>query len=482
MPNPELQVLDPSTLPHLSGRFAPVHTETDAADLEVEGSLPTDLVGAYVRNGPNPKFAPLGSYTYPMEGDGMLHAVWIEDGRARYRNRWVETQGLRAEERAGRALFGGIMTPAFVDQSLLGNDHDPGWPLKLDAFINVVRHGGRHLALEEGTPPYEVTSGMETVGRYDFSGGLPDGMTAHPRIDPVTGEMVVFRYDLTEPYLTWAAIAADGTVARPATVVPEVDRSIMVHDFTITEHYVVFVMGPAVFDLDALTSGGSLLQYRPELGTRVLLVPRDGLSPTVTFELEAFWVWHFANAYEEAGPDGGTRVVVDFPWWGRLGLAVKDEGPAPGAFSRLVLDAAGGSHTLTHLDELKTEFPRIDDRLTGRPHRYLTVGGDVGAGAELLTRGEHNRLLRYDMVAGTTVDHDPRASVGEVVFAPREGSTGELDGYYLTFGTSLDDGRSALYVWDAGEFPSAPRARVLVPTRVPNGLHGNWFAGDVAPA
>ncbi len=82
MPSPTLPIIDPATIPTLSGRFAPVHTETDAADLHIEGSLPADLHGVFVRNGPNPKFDPLGSYTYPLEGDGMLHAVWIENGQA----------------------------------------------------------------------------------------------------------------------------------------------------------------------------------------------------------------------------------------------------------------------------------------------------------------------------------------------------------------------------------------------------------------
>src|SRR6185436_1974925 len=195
MSPPELQLVDPSTNPHLSGRFAPVHREITSTDIVVEGDLPDDLIGAYLRNGPNPKFTPLGSYLYPMEGDGMLHGVWFGPDGLRYRNRWVETHGLRAEERAGKALFGGLMTPAFVDPSLLGDDPDPGWPTKLDAFINIVHHAGRYFALEESAPCYEVTRDLETIRRYDFDGGLPKGLTAHPKIDPVTGEMVVFRYD-----------------------------------------------------------------------------------------------------------------------------------------------------------------------------------------------------------------------------------------------------------------------------------------------
>ncbi|MHB1139426.1 MAG: carotenoid oxygenase family protein, partial [Microthrixaceae bacterium] len=97
---PELQLVDPANNPYLRGRFTPMHHEATHHDLHVEGELPSDLVGAYLRNGPNPRFPPLGSYSYPMEGDGMLHGLWFEDGSVRYRNRFVRTAGLRAEERA----------------------------------------------------------------------------------------------------------------------------------------------------------------------------------------------------------------------------------------------------------------------------------------------------------------------------------------------------------------------------------------------
>jgi carotenoid cleavage dioxygenase-like enzyme len=463
-----LKPIDPSTVETLSGRFAPVHVETEVASLQVEGSLPPDLGGSYVRNGPNPMFDPLGSYTYPLEGDGMLHAVTIENGKASYRNRWVRTQGLVAEERAGRALFGGLMTPAFVDESLLGDDPDPGLPFKLNAFVNIVRHNGHLVALEEGMPGYEVSSELQTLGRFDFDGALPLGITAHPKVDPITGEMVVFRYDTEQPYLTWAVVDPNGSVLRGPTEVKEVERGYMVHDFSVTEHHAVFILGPGVLDLEAPMRGQSPLQWRPELGTRVVVVPRDGVGPNITFDLDAFWAWHFANAFEADG-----RITIDFPWWSSLGNAGSDFSTVTGAFSRLVLDPASGASQLTHLDDTGTEFPRIDDRLLGRQHRYLTVVASTGRSD--LKLFEHDRLSRWDMQAGSRVSYDSDACLGEVVFAPRPGGTDELDGYYMTFANSLDDGRSWLYVWDAASFPAPPRARVLIPTRVPNGIHGNWF-------
>jgi carotenoid cleavage dioxygenase len=462
----ELTPIDPATNPFLSGRFAPVHHETTSDDLVVEGSLPAELVGAYVRNGPNPKFTPLGSYTYPMEGDGMLHGVWLEGGRARYRNRWVETASLRAEERAGKALFGGIMTPAFVDQELLGPDPDPGWPIKLDAFINIVRHGGRYLALEEGTTPYEVTADLDTVGRYDFAGALPDGMCAHPKFDPATGEMFVFRYDVEQPFLTWAVVGSDGTVTRSAMPIEPVDCGYMIHDCALTSRYLVLVIGPAVFDLDSMMAGGPMMKWEPARGTRIALVPRDG-SAVVWLETEASWAWHFANAY-----DDGDTVVVDHPEFNTLSF-LDPHTKSVGRYVRRVLDPKAGTVTTTTIHDGGSEFPRIDDRLVGRKHRYVVLGASSGAGS---TPSEHDVLCRVDLETGEWATHETGAAIGEVVFAPRPGGTDELDGWYLTFATPLDSDHSALYVWDAPDFPGPPRAKVRTPQRVPNGLHGNWFA------
>jgi carotenoid cleavage dioxygenase-like enzyme len=379
---------------------------------------------------------------------------------------------MAAEEAAGRALFGGIMTPAFVDQELLGPDPDPGWPTRLDPFINIVRHAGRLLALSEGLPPYELGPDLTTVGRYDFAGALPGGMCAHPKIDPVTGEMIVFRYDVEEPYLTWAVVDAAGAVVRASTPVPGIERCHMVHDAVITEHLLVLILGPAILDVDTMFSGGEVLQWRPELGTRIVAIPRDGSGPVRSFDTDAFWVWHFANAYEEEGTD--NRIVCDFPWWSTLG-AFDRGAPVRGAFTRATIDVAAGRVALAHVDELASEFPRIDDRRTGRRHRFLTVGRSSGRPG--LVAGEHDQLVRYDMDAGTSVLYDCEATIDEVVFAPRQGGLDELDGYYLGFTSSIGTERSsALWIWDAAEFPSEPVARIRMPRRVPHGLHGSWLA------
>ena len=464
-----LSPVDESAEPFLSGRFAPVRDEIDVADLVVDGTLPSDFTGAYLRNGPNPEFPPLGSYTYPIEGDGMLHGVWFERGRARYANRFVRTNSLKAEEGAGKAIFGGLMTPAFVDQSLLGPDPDPTWPFKLDADVNIVRHAGHVLAIGEGAPPYEIAANLDTLARYDFGGGLPAGITAHPKIDPSTGEMFVFRYDVSAPFLTWAVVGPDGTVTRPPTAIDGVDEAYMIHDCAITARYVVIVIGPLQLDVNAMLSGGQPILWKPELGTRVALIPRDG-SAVRWVHGDAFWAWHWANAF-----DDGDVVQLDFAWSSGpgFGFAGSHAAPITGSFARATLNPSNGTIDVHHLDRNALEFPRIDDRLVGGHHRYVTIAGrSADPRVEL---GEHDLMYRYDTDAGTSVRFDGRADLGEPIFVPRDGATDELDGYYLAYSSDLDADDTALLVFDAARFPDPPIATVRLPRRVPNGLHGNWF-------
>ncbi len=277
--------------------------------------------------------------------------------------------------------------------------------------------------------------------------------------------MVIFRYDVEAPFLTWAVIAADGTVARPHTPIEPVDVGYMVHDSALTERYVVLVIGPVTFDIDAMMSGGQVLKWQPELGTRIALVPRDG-SDTIWIDTDAFWVWHFANAY-----DDGDDVVVDFPAWSAPGFLVPDQ-PVTGSYQQARINPTTRTVSIAELHAATSEFPRIDDRRLGAQHRYSVVTRSSGLPG--FTR-EHDVLARIDLSTGEWVEHRVEASIGETVFAPRDGGTDELDGYYLTFATSAVDGHSALFVWDAADFPATPRARVIVPQRIPNGLHGNWF-------
>ncbi|MET8828915.1 carotenoid oxygenase family protein [Streptomyces sp. NPDC004610] len=473
---------DPTRVAHLGGRFAPVTEEVDVVDLEVTGELPRALDGVYLRNGPNPRFSPIGSYLFPLDGDGMVHGVWLSEGRARYRNRFVRTPAMRAEERAGHALWGGLESLITPDADEVGEGL--AHTLKPLPDINVVRHAGRLLALAESDCPFRLDPDLDTLGRETFGDRLPAGITAHPKTDPVTGEMAVFCYALEPPYLTWSLLGPDGGVRRGPTAVPGADEPQMIHDMALTERYLVLVLAPAYFDLDAAMSGGSLLAWRPERGTRVALIPRDG-GPVRWATDEAFWVWHTVNAYDD--PAGGGQVVLDYVQWPSLSLgdgyddghggADRATGRAHHGLTRAVLDPAAGTVRRTQLDDSRVEFPRVDDRTLSLPHRWLAVAADSGRGLDLLA-GEFDALRWYDVGGSGTSTRRWIAgdlSVGEPVFAPVPGATEAGRGYWLTFATDRTDGSSRLLVLDAEDPAQGPVAQVRIPVRVPLGLHGAWL-------
>ncbi|MFF0777772.1 carotenoid oxygenase family protein [Streptomyces sp. NPDC003720] len=467
---------DPTRVAHLTGRFAPVTEEVDAVDLEVTGELPDELDGVYLRNGPNPRFTPIGSYLYPLDGDGMIHGVWLSARRARYRNRFVRTPSMIAEESAGRALWGGLQSMILPGAEEVGDVLAHTFKPLPD--INVVQHAGRLLALAESDCPFRMSPGLDTLGKETFDGQLPAGITAHPKIDPVTGEMAVFCYGLEAPYLTWAVIGPDGVVRQGPTAVEGIAEPQMIHDMALTRRHVVLVLAPAFFDIEAAMSGGSFVAWRPERGTRIALIPRDG-GPVGWADDEAFWLWHTVNAYED--PDDG-RVILDYVQWPALTLG---PGPPDGrpresghhGLTRAVIDPAAGTVARTRLDDARVELPRIDDRLLTGPHQRLAVAADSGRVGGLLP-GEYDALRRYD-IRGTGVAAQSwnagALSVGEPVFAPVPGTRGGERGYWLTFATDRTDSTSWFLVLPAEDFAQGPVARVRIPVRVPLGLHGTWL-------
>ncbi|MGX1099981.1 carotenoid oxygenase family protein [Amorphus sp. MBR-141] len=453
--------------PHLSGVFTPVAREIDVADLTVvAGRIPEDLSGAHMRNGPNPLFQPL-SYTYPLDGDGMVHAVTFDNGRARYRNRFVETRELAVERRAGRAVWGGLMAPRPIDPSLLEPD-EAGSPFKNGAFINVLAHGGHLLALGEAEAAYEMTMELETLGEWTAGTDAPLPIGAHNRRHPTTGDLFAIAYDPGSPEVQVRRIDPAGRLAANFAVT--LPASSMIHDFVLTEKHVVLLVGPAVFDIEAAQRGGPVLAWRPELGTTIAVMDLDGGAPTL-FEAEPFFVYHFANGFERGGD-----IVIDYVRHARFSLG-PDGSDRPPQLHRLVLDPATRRISDAPLADFATEFPRINDRQEAQATRFVYVPQLTGT----LTHGPHptatfNAITRVDTRSGAALTHDLGERVaGEPVFIPRPGAAAEDDGYLAVFATDPAALTSDLVLLDATDPSREPVAVIRMPQRVPQGLHGTWI-------
>ncbi|AEV86476.1 carotenoid cleavage dioxygenase [Actinoplanes sp. SE50] len=431
---------------HLAGNFAPVTGETTTLDLPVTGAVPAELTGWYLRNGPNPHH---GTSAHWFLGDGMVHGVRLDHGRATwYRNRWVRTRVLTDDARA----YGPDGT----------RDLTAG-----PANTNVVRHGGRLLALVESALPYEITTDLETVGPYDFGGRLHTPMTAHPKVCPTTGEMHFFGYGgLEPPYLTYHRAGADGRLSLSRPI--DVPAHTMMHDFSLTAAHVIFMDLPVLFSLDGARTGGMPYRWDDTYQARLGVLRRDAPQGEVRwYTIDPGYVFHTLNAH-----DDGDRIVMHVV---RHEHAYRPGQPAAAPdLWRWTIDQRTGRVAEERLDDEAVEFPRIDDRRTGQPARYgFAVTDNVPR-----RLADVSAVIRYDLHTGSTTRHRlPTGQVpGEAVFVPAGGApAGSADGWLLTF--AYDPGRDAsdLIIIDATDLAAPPLARIHLPHRVPFGFHGNWL-------
>jgi carotenoid cleavage dioxygenase-like enzyme len=446
----------------LQGPFAPVTAEVTAFDLSVTGTLPPELNGCYLRNGPNPMGLD-GPGQHWFVGAGMVHGVRLRDGRAEwYRNRWVRSR--QVAETLGESWRPG---PVHAGSDFAANTH-------------IIRHAGRTLAtVEAGALPYELDAELGTQGPYDFGGKLPGGFAAHTKLDPQTGELHAIAYFWGWDYVQHIIISADGDVVR-TTNIPVPDGP-MIHDFALTEKYVVIFDLPVTFSMTAAASGAALpYTWNPNHQARVGLLSRDGSSSEVRWlEAEPCWIFHTLNAY-----DDGSAVVVDVVQYeGAYDVSLLT-GRGPVTLDRWTIDPAAGKVLRRRLDDRLQEFPRIDERLLSRPHRYgySAVIGEVSRATVSLTgdfadQAFANALLKHDLLRDSVEAHEfgPDATAGEAVFIPASPTAAEDDGYVMAFVHAPDRGAADLVILAAQDFGGEPVARIHLPARIPLGFHGSWL-------
>jgi len=435
---------------HLQGNGRPTQEELTLTELTVVGRIPAELDGRYLRNGANPI---TGMSDHPFFGDGMIHGVRLRDGQAQwYRNRYVQT-------------------PFIKDPSI--DILDPNVTLDMTcskANTHIVGHAGKILALEEGHFPYVLDGNLNTVGPTDFNGLLKGPFTAHPKICPTTGELLAFGYAPLPPYLTYLRVAADGTLAQVEPIT--VNGPTMMHDFNITENFVIFMDLPAVFNLDLALEGKMPIEWSDSYPARLGVMPRNGNDAQVKwYDINPCYVFHPMNSYED-----GDKIVLDVVRFEHIWKKGAMDFPLPMLW-RWVIDTRTGKVSEEQIDDRSAEFPRVNDAVIGKKHRYgyeMSMGsagfGEVDAGA----------ILKYDRQTGTRISIElgkGRVS-GEAVFAPAAGGTAEDDGYLMTFIYDAPSDTSEYAIFDAKTMSAEPIATVHLP-RVPFGFHGSWVPSNI---
>ncbi|OBJ50424.1 carotenoid oxygenase family protein [Mycobacterium sp. 1423905.2] len=492
-----------SANPYLEGFLAPVSAEVTATDLRVTGHIPEHLDGRYLRNGPNP-VAEVDPATYHwFSGDGMVHGVALREGRAAwYRNRWVRSPSVCA---------------ALGEPASTRRDPRAGL-LSLGANTNVLAHAGRTLALVEGgVANYELTDELDTVGTCDFDGTLFGGYTAHPHRDPRTGELHAVSYSFARGRtVQYSVIDNQGRARR--TVDITVSGSPMMHDFSLTDKYVVIYDLPVTFEPPELLparaprwlQGAARLvaqslvgrlripspvvtllnkderhsdqmpyAWDPKYPARIGVMPREGDNSDVRwFDIEPCYVYHPLNAYSEVR--NGTEVLVlDVVRYSRMfDRDRRGPGDTRPTLDRWTINLATGAVSSECRDDRPQEFPRIDESLVGFKHRFGYTVGFGYLGDEPIAASSALYKHDYDTGSAVLAPLDPALLLGEMSFVPNPHATAEDDGVLMGYGYHRGEDEGQLLLLDAQTLESV--ATVHLPQRVPMGFHGNWAASASA--
>lgn len=456
----------------LEGNFAPVTEEVNVECSDVIGEVPKDLEGLFLRIGPNSVYVKSVKDYHWFDGDGMIHRVHITGGKASYRNRWLQTKGLKLEQEAGEPLWGGMNSMG--DLSTFDN---PNGPMKNVANTAMVWNNNRLLALWEAGTPHEVKlPDLVTVKLEDFDGQLEYPYSAHPKVDAETGEMMACCYSMPfPPHVKYFVIDNNGKIVHEEPI--EVPKGVMMHDCGITKNYTLILDLPVTFDLDAVMKGADPLNWDPENGARIGVIPRYGKNEDVQwFNIEPCMIFHIMNAYEE-----GDEIVLDASRLKSSSVLrdIEDAASADdqkGRLHRFRLNLKTGDVIEQPIHDEPCDFLRINMSYVGKKNRY-GYGARFNANTGM---PKFDGVLKFDREANSyeILELEEGCFAGEAVFAPRNNSQSEDDGYLVFFVQNENTGSSECYVVDAQKFSEGPVARINIPVRVPYGFHSEWVTGD----
>jgi all-trans-8'-apo-beta-carotenal 15,15'-oxygenase len=457
-----------------SAGFRTLAEEHDYRVDEIDGQVPPGLRGTLFRNGSGRNQLGGQWFAHWFDGDGMISAIRFDESGIHYRNRYIATDNYRDETRAGRIVHrgfgkmrpGGVLANAFREPANVSN-------------TSVVMDGDRLLSLWEGGPPFGLDpKTLNTRGIETFGGALK-AFSAHPKVDPDTGELFNFGIDYGAKTTLTPYRIDKGIVTRlPVVTLP---YPVMNHDFVLTRNYLAFCLGPILVSplkfLLGFKSFDGALHWEGKRPTLILLVPRDGGDKPRTIETDPFFQFHFANGFEEDG-----ALVLDlarYPDFHTIGQALRDywksEWPAPGmaALARLRVDLATGKvESRTYNSGRANEFPRINPAWSGKRQRYAYIACSPDDSA----RGLQQQLARVDLESGAVARHDfgPGGYPGEPFFIATRPDGAEDDGVVVTLVFDANRQSTDIVGLDARDMSARPLFVARLKHHVPYSLHGTF--------
>ena len=472
------------------GFFAPARIEADVYDLDVKGEIPPELYGAFYRAAADTQFPPRNEDDIYINGDGMITMIRFERGHADLRTRFVRTRRFQLERAARRALFGAYRNPFTDDPSAAGIDDG-------NANTSIVWHAGRLLALKEAALPYELDPvTLETRGVFDFNGQLRGRtFTAHPKIDPVTGEMIAFSYNSSgrpDRDVNLFVISPAGEVTRTETF--QAPYSSMMHDWLVTRDHLIITFSPMISDWERMKDEPQYFLWDPELGTHVAVIPRDeGVAGIRWFASDLVMETHSLNAWSAGDTVTADHFVARSGWFSQFPKTTRGLLPeAPPFAQRWTLDYGEGaahwsdssaSYTSEPLFDHPGDMPRVDPRVLMQRNRHSWIGcmnPAVGPMPEFGPMGPpFNSLFHRDDDTGVRTGYyvGEDSAPEEPVFVPKHPDADEGEGYLLSLVGRRALNRYDLIILDALDITAGPIATVQIPFRLRYGFHGTWIPG-----
>eukprot|EP01125_Pyxidicula_operculata_P016760 TRINITY_DN5795_c0_g2_i1.p1 TRINITY_DN5795_c0_g2~~TRINITY_DN5795_c0_g2_i1.p1 ORF type:complete len:530 (-),score=99.41 TRINITY_DN5795_c0_g2_i1:45-1481(-) len=468
--------MDPQNNWALHGNFAPTKTEVFREKLRVTtGSIPTDVEGVFMRVGPNPILEETGGY-HIFDGQGKVHAIRIKDGKVNYSNKIMETERFHEEMNAGFAVHVRIgdmkgiwgLVKILISRALsffgvLSDIKKSG-----TANTNTIFHHGKLFALLEASLPFPFH--IDNDGRlksgdnsYDFSGGWSHSFTAHPKIDPITNELIFFGYSFNKPYCVYGVSNSEGVITSKFQV--DIPQPVMMHDFSITEHYSIIMDLPLVFEPRVMIEKNELpFIFNDSRPSRFGIFPRNANNNNQIkwFEAKPCYVFHVLNSWEE-----GDEIVL---------IAARSDtqsltqlGNNRRSIYQWRFNLATGVTEEKVLHPIRSDFPRVHPTMTGRQTRY-------GYFATLIDDFKMDGFVKIDLANSTNVKkatYGDKIYGGEVVYVPKVNSVDEDDGYCMVFVHNESKNVSSFLVYSAKDLSLV--TKIDLEDRVPYGFHANFL-------